>query len=188
MLRWILLCFLVMQWPMATAAVNDAVEIVIVRGDKKLLVRQNNVVIRSFDVALGSGGRQAKEIEGDRLTPTGSYRIMQVRNSDQFYLFMHLNYPNVDDAKNALQQGRIDRGLYRKILGAHIYNELPPQNTPLGGAIGIHGIGDETDEKLGIHELSNWTRGCIALRNSEVRELTKYVQVGTPVIIVDSLK
>lgn len=173
---------------MATAAVNDAVEIVIVRGDKKLLVRQNNVVIRSFDVALGSGGRRAKEIEGDRLTPTGSYRIMQVRDSDQFYLFMHLNYPNVDDAKNALQQGRIDRVLYRKILGAHIYNELPPQNTPLGGAIGIHGIGDETDEKLGIHELSNWTRGCIALRNAEVRELKKYVQVGTPVIIVDSLK
>ena len=57
----------------------------------------------------------------------------------------------------------------------------------LGGLIGIHGIGVETADKLEIHQMTNWTKGCIALRNSEILELSKYVSHGTPVIIIDSM-
>lgn len=186
--RFTLMCLFFAQWPVAAAPADESLEIIIVRSEKKLLVRLNDQVIRTFHVAIGSGGRQAKQIEGDRLTPTGHYRITDVRDSNQFYLFIQLNYPNVADAKAGLKAGHINRSVYRQILGAHLYDELPPQNTPLGGAIGIHGIGEETDEKLEVHGQANWTKGCIALRNSEVRELTQYVAVGTPVTIVDSLK
>jgi hypothetical protein len=59
-------------------------------------------------------------------------------------------------------------------------NSVPPQNTPLGGFIGIHGIGIG-DPK--IHALFNWTEGCIALTNEQVDELAQWVHVGTPVTI-----
>jgi len=96
-----------------------------------------------------------------------------------------LNYPNVDDAKTGLLNKLITREEYRSVLGAHIFNEQPPQNLPLGGAIGIHGIGVETKEKLKIHQNIDWTEGCIALRNHEVDELRNYVSVGTEIQIFD---
>ncbi|AFJ01388.1 ErfK/YbiS/YcfS/YnhG [Methylophaga frappieri] len=180
----LLFCFCV-SFPVT--ANSDGVEIVIVRDQNKLVIKKNNRTIKTFRAAFGSGGRAAKVQEGDRLTPKGHYRIHEVRSSDSFHTFMQLNYPNMEDAKRALKAGMIDRYQYRRILGAHLYNELPPQNTVLGGLIGIHGIGVETQEKLEIHEISNWTKGCIALRNSEIVELSRYVSHGTPVIIVDSL-
>lgn len=182
---FILLFFLALSLP--AAAVSDGIEIVIIRDQNKLLIKKDNRTIKTFYAAFGSGGKQAKVREGDRTTPKGYYRIYEVRDSDQFHTFMQLNYPNMNDAKRALKSGLINRTQYRRILGAHLYNELPPQNTVLGGVVGIHGIGVETEKKVKIHQLTNWTKGCIALRNSEIRELSKYVSHGTPVIIVDSM-
>lgn len=158
-------------------------EIVILRDQKKLLVKKNDEVVRSFHVALGSGVGEDKLMEGDRRTPSGHYRIIDTRDSDQFYRFIQLDYPSVDDAKRALKAERISREQYRDILEAHVYNKTPPQNTPLGGAIGIHGIGVETDKKLEIHGLTNWTKGCIAMRNHEIDELMAYISEKTPVLI-----
>ena len=59
----------------------------------------------------------------------------------------------------------------------------PPQNTRLGGAIGIHGIGEETADKLHIHDNLDWTEGCIALRNAEINELRPFLGLGTRVVI-----
>ena len=79
----------------------------------------------------------------------------------------------------------ITRGEFDRIISALRINALPPQNTALGGAIGIHGIGPETPEKLHIHEHLNWTEGCIALRNNEIHELRPYVGIGTRVVIIE---
>jgi murein L,D-transpeptidase YafK len=160
-------------------------EVVIKRSEKRLLIQKEGQVLRSFHVALGSGGRQGKQQLGDRKTPSGEYRIMQVRDSDRFHVFIQLDYPSVRDAMNGLKSKRISKSQYRQILDAHIYGDLPPQNTPLGGAIGIHGIGQETKEKLEIHQMANWTQGCIALRNQEVDQLLSYVSKGTKVKIVE---
>jgi murein L,D-transpeptidase YafK len=115
----------------------------------------------------------------------GKYHIVQVRDSDRFHMFIQLDYPSVRDAINALKEERISKEEYRRILDAHIFGRLPPQNTSLGGAIGIHGIGEETKDKLEIHQLANWTQGCIALRNNEVEQLAHYVGKGTSVTITD---
>ena len=61
---------------------------------------------------------------------------------------MQLNYPNMNDAKRALKNHTISRMQYRDILDAHHAGRLPPQNTALGGAIGLHGIGVETQDKI----------------------------------------
>jgi len=170
-----------------SAQKDHAIELVIIRSQHALLVKQGNMTLQKFKVALGSGGRKAKRREGDHSTPTGTYRISKIRESEHFHLFLQLNYPNTQDAKRALKNYTITRKQYRDILDAQTYGWLPPQNTALGGSIGIHGIGDETPDKIAIHRIADWTQGCIALRNKEVDKLSRYVKIGTIVKIVDKL-
>lgn len=180
----LMLVVLLLSWQLPAVAIEDY-EILIKRSEKRLIIQKDGEVLRSFHVALGSGGSKPKLKSGDRLTPLGKYHIVQVRDSDRFHLFIQLDYPSVRDAINALKEDRISKAQYRKILDAHIFGNLPPQNTPLGGAIGIHGIGVETKDKLEIHEIADWTQGCIALRNNEVEQLTQYISKGTQVTIID---
>lgn len=180
----LMLVVLLLSWQLPVVAIEDY-EILIKRSEKRLIIQKDGEVLRSFHVALGSGGSKPKLKSGDRLTPLGKYHIVQVRDSDRFHLFIQLDYPSVRDAINALKEERISKAQYRKILDAHIFGNLPPQNTPLGGAIGIHGIGVETKDKLEIHEIADWTQGCIALRNNEVEQLTQYISKGTQVTIID---
>ncbi len=163
---------------------NENIELIVVRSEHKLLVQQDGITLRTFKVALGSAGRKAKLQAGDHATPLGEYRISKMRDSDRFYQFLQIDYPNVNDAMRALKNHLITREEYNAILDAHIYGKTPPQNTALGGSIGIHGIGDETKDKLEIHQISDWTQGCIAMRNDEIEQLKRYVSVGTKIKIM----
>ena len=87
------------------------------------------------------------------------------------------------DAFYGLKNKIIDRAQFDAIIDALKKGQLPPQNTALGGAIGIHGVGAENAKKLKIHANMNWTEGCIALTNSEVTELSRLVSIGTEVVI-----
>ena len=164
---------------------SEKIELIIDRSEHKLIVKKEGVTLRTFKVALGSGGRKAKAHEGDHKTPKGTYRISKIRDSKRFHMFLQLNYPNMKDAGRALKNHLISRKQYQDILDAHNYGKLPPQNTALGGQIGIHGIGFETKDKLEIHQIADWTKGCIALRNDEVEELSRFIHVGTTVSIID---
>lgn len=164
---------------------SESIELVIDRSEHKLIVKKDGSTLRTFKVALGSGGRKAKLQEGDHKTPKGTYQISKIRDSQRFHMFMQLNYPNMKDAGRALKNHVITRKQYQAILEAHSYGRLPPQNTALGGAIGIHGIGFETKDKLEIHQIADWTQGCIALRNTEIEELSRFIHVGTTVSIID---
>ena len=165
--------------------IGEPAQIVIDRSEQRLMVKKNGVVLRSFDAAFGSGGKKAKKQRGDRRTPNGEYKISDIRSSDRFHLFVEINYPNVRDALRGLKTELITKKQYNAILDAHIYGHRPPQNTPLGGQLGIHGIGNETQDKIDIHEIADWTQGCIALRNHEVDALLSYIDVGTVVTIQD---
>jgi len=167
-----------------TAHDAEKISLLLSHSQHTLYVKKGRFIVKSYKVALGSGGG-GKIREGDSRTPVGQYRITEVRNSDRFHLFMRLNYPNIKDAKRALTEKLITREDYRAVLDAHIFGRQPPQNLILGGAIGIHGIGDETQEKVNIHQNIDWTEGCIALRNDEVEDLSRYVSIGTEIHIVD---
>ncbi len=164
---------------------SENIELLIVRSTHTLIVKQGDVILRTFKVAFGSGGKKAKLREGDHTTPKGTYSINEVRDSERFHLFIHLNYPNMNDAKRALKSKVITRKQYRAILLAQLEGRMPPQYTGLGGVIGIHGIGVETKDKIEIHQLADWTKGCIAMRNNEVEALNRYVSAGTKVTITD---
>jgi L,D-peptidoglycan transpeptidase YkuD (ErfK/YbiS/YcfS/YnhG family) len=58
-------------------------------------------------------------------------------------------------------------------MSALSQKKAPPQNTRLGGDIYIHGNGSSSD----------WTWGCVALDDRDMRQLFDAVSVGTPVKI-----
>ena len=131
-------------------------------------------------IAIGQAGAGQKNHRGDNITPYGEYRIGWVGERSSFHKFFGLNYPSIQDADNALRKGVINQYTYNDILSAHMYNQVPPQNTPLGGRIGIHGLGTASAE---IHRTMNWTHGCIALTNNQIDHLSQWVDTGTPVKI-----
>ena len=155
----------------------------IVKSEQRLRLKHGDTVFKEYPIAFGRGDRGSKERLGDKKTPEGIYRIAGVNDSERFYLFLRLNYPNVKDAFYGLKNKIIDRAQFDAIIDALKRGQLPPQNTALGGAIGIHGVGAENAKKLKIHANMNWTEGCIALTNSEVTELSRLVSIGTEVVI-----
>jgi len=84
-----------------------------------------------------------------------------------------LSYPNAAHAKRGLHDGLITKVQYDEIMRALRAKRRPPQNTALGGDIYIHGNGAQSD----------WTWGCVALENEDIRELFDVVRVGMTVTI-----
>jgi murein L,D-transpeptidase YafK len=153
------------------------------KSERMLRVKTGGEVYREYVGASGSGGNGDKSFVGDKRTPEGIYRITEFNAQSKFHFFMRLNYPNVKDAFHGLRSGVISRTEFDRIIESQKRGRPPPQNTALGGAIGIHGVGHETDKKLRIHANLDWTNGCIALTNNEVSELRQFVSLGTEVVI-----
>ncbi len=88
--------------------------------------------------------------------------------------------PAYTDASRGLSDGTISRRQWQDIRRRHKTGKVPPQNTPLGGYLGIHGIGAGDIE---VHRSFNWTNGCVALTNEQMDQLLELIGVGTPVEI-----
>ncbi len=153
------------------------------KSDQELLVKDDGNVIKRYRTASGKGGTGTKRRLGDNKTPVGTYRIVNFKADSKFHYFMQLDYPNLIDAWHGYKNEIISAKEFKQIASAYKNELTPPQNTALGGYIGIHGIGVPSEEKLEIHALHNWTEGCIALKNDEINELRQYVSIGTRVII-----
>ncbi len=183
--RSLALAVLLLNLGLPSASATARYEIEIKKSQRLLIVREGEEVRKVYRIAWGRGGPGDKQRLGDRKTPVGTYRVIGFNGNSKFDFFIRLNYPNVKDAFYGLKTEVINRVQYDRIIDALRNNGLPPQNTALGGAIGIHGIGPETPKKLHIHENLNWTEGCIALRNSEIHDLRPYVRIGTRVVIIE---
>jgi len=142
------------------------------KGEKTVAVLEN--------IAIGRNGAGEKNHRGDDVTPLGNYRIGWINEKSSFRKFFGLTYPNVENADNALKQGKIGLDTYESIARAHSAGQIPPQNTDLGGQIGIHGLGSAN---LSIHKSMNWTHGCIALTNDQIDRLSQWVEKGTLVTV-----
>jgi len=153
------------------------------KSTQELIVKAGDEVIKRFHISFGKGGTGSKRQMGDNKTPVGVYKILEFKPDSKFHYFMHINYPNSVDAWHGYKANLISAGQFKEIVAASKNNTLPPQDTSLGGYIGLHGIGEITEDKLSIHDQHNWTDGCIALRNEEISELRQYVSIGTPVLI-----
>ena len=179
-----IMLFSLFATPVVTAT-GSAYNLEVSKSLQELVVKDGDQVIKRFHISIGRGGGGTKRQRGDNKTPIGSYRILDFKSNSRFHFFMLINYPNTVDAWHGYIDNRIDAREFKQIIIANRNNEVPPQDTLLGGYIGLHGIGEMNDNKLSIHQRENWTEGCIALTNEEISELRNYVSIGTPILIKD---
>ncbi len=149
------------------------------------VISGTGAIIKTYSIASGRGGPGDKYRLGDQKTPIGVYKVVGFKSNSDFFYFIRLNYPNENDARRGFRDRLINRIQYDAILEALDNDLTPPQDTRLGGAIGIHGIGEESESKISMHNSLDWTQGCIALRNHEVEDLLAFLSVGIHVVIKD---
>ena len=149
-------------------------------AQRMAVYRGQELLKRFYNISIGRNGAAPYRRDGDNTTPKGEFHIDRINRDSEYHLFLGLDYPTMPYARQAVERGDLDERQYNSIVDAIQAHHAPPQNTPLGGYIGIHGIGDAS---LALHKRLNWTRGCIALTDHQIDELAHFVQLGTRVVI-----
>ena len=172
-MKALLLCLMVgLAATGATAA--QEMKILIHKKERRLELWEEGGIVASFAIGLGSFPVGHKQREGDGRTPEGIYRICVKNPRSRFYLSLGIDYPGPQDALAGYNNRRISAEERDAIFKAHRDGTAPPWNTALGGEIFIHGMGAGRD----------WTRGCVALNNRDMKFLYDKVPAGTLVQIL----
>jgi murein L,D-transpeptidase YafK len=98
---------------------------------------------------------------GDHRTPEGTYVIDNRNANSKFHRSLHISYPNAADRERARKLG------------------ISP-----GGDIFIHGLPNGYGFVGAAHRARDWTDGCIAATDQEIKEIWRAVDNGTPVEIL----
>jgi lipoprotein-anchoring transpeptidase ErfK/SrfK len=147
--------------------------VVVEKGARRLRLYAGGELVRVRRIALGFEPEGDKVRQGDGRTPEGDYKVCMKNGRSNFYLSLGLTYPNAEDAERGLRDGLITRVQHKSITRALTAGRCPLWNTALGGEIFVHGGGTGRD----------WTFGCVALENPEIKELFDNLPAGTPVRI-----
>lgn len=179
-----LACVLIVFGLLATArslAGPQELWLLVDTGELTLSVMRGEAAVKRYDnIAIGSNGSTRNKRVADEKTPLGDFRIIEVKLDSRFHRFLAIDYPTMDHAQRALEDGRLGQSEYDALRRAWSRGGPPPQDTRLGGHIGIHGIGAGDPA---IHAAFNWTNGCIAVTNEQIDELLQWVGPGTRVSI-----
>ena len=151
-----------------------APRIVVKKAERRLFLYDGNKLVKTYRIGLGLSPKGDKVRQGDRRTPEGDFYIFTRNDKSAFYLSLGVSYPNAPHANRGLRDGLISKSQHDTIMRALKLKKTPPQNTALGGDIYIHGRGASSD----------WTWGCVALEDKDMRELFDAATVGTPVTIL----
>ncbi len=180
--------------------------LLVVKAQRRLELWVGRRMVKAYRIQLGIVPRGAKVRQGDRMTPEGDYFVCS-HSKSSYYLALWISYPNLTDARRGLSEGRIGPGESEEVAGALAAGRCPPQRTKLGGDLLIHGQPPEyaaevaaahragsiplrTGLRAGdvdpaaVREYQDWTEGCVALFNPDIRELYEFVPDGTPIRIV----
>jgi|CXWL01.1.fsa_nt_gi murein L,D-transpeptidase YafK len=135
--------------------------VVVEKAARRLHLMREGRIAKTYAVVLGGNPIGHKQQEGDQRTPEGRY-VLDWRNpKSQFTLALHVSYPNGADRAAARSRG------------------VSP-----GGDIMVHGqprwLGG-ADSAAALP--GDWTLGCIALSNADMREIWNHVRDGTPIEI-----
>lgn len=135
---------------------------------------------RMQPIALGRAGVAPIRTRGDRRTPSGEFRVDRFNFDSRFHIFLGLDYPTPWHARDALEAGIMSQQEYDDYFAYLRRHGRPPQDTILGGDIGIHGLGQGDPA---FHRQYHWTQGCVAVTNEQIERLSQLVDIGTRVVI-----
>ncbi|MFK7868170.1 MAG: murein L,D-transpeptidase family protein [Roseobacter sp.] len=129
--------------------------VVVNKGQRRMHLLHNETILESYGIQLGFAPVGHKRFEGDGRTPEGVYRIDRRNPRSSFHLSLGISYPNEKDVELARANGK----------------------SP-GGDIFIHG-----QKKPFRTDTSDWTWGCIAVKNPEIEQIYSMVRNGTPIVL-----
>lgn len=175
-----LLLGLVCAWCCVSAAAGQPRLLVDTEAQTLTVIVMGRPLLTLHDLSIGRYGATLEKRQHDGRTPLGHFRVTDVKRDSAFHRFIALSYPDAERAARGRQQGDISASELRAILAAHQKGKSPPQDTRLGGHIGIHGLG-KADPAL--HRAMNWTLGCVAVTDRQLDSLLPWVEIGMPVEI-----
>ena len=165
-MRWLLALFClsfvaVSQASVAAAPDGKVIEkVLVLKSAHQLQLINDGKPFKTYRISLGKRPIGPKLMEGDKRTPEGLYWLVWRKTSDRFNLAMHISYPNISDSARARREG------------------VEP-----GGMIMIHGTPDTEENPENLFHTLDWTDGCIAMRNMDMREVWGLVPDGTMIEI-----
>ena len=148
--------------------------IIVRKKARKLELFEGDKLVKKYKMVLGFSPSGDKSVEGDGRTPEGDFFVFTKNDQSSYYLSLGLSYPNVQDAKRGLSERLITREEYDQIIDSISRKQMPPQKTRLGGEIYIHGGGTDED----------WTDGCVAVKDEDIKEIFDAAKVGMRVTIL----
>lgn len=155
--------------------------ILIDTSEQTLSVMQDTLPLRVFkNIATGRGGLSHFKLRDDETTVKGTFYVNLINPSSLYRQFFRFAYPTHAHVDYAYEKNLISHDKYHSLLAYYRRHHSFPQDTILGGHIGIHGLG-EAD--LETHSRFNWTRGCVALTNQQIDELRKEIELGMIVVV-----
>ena len=150
---------------------NGIDRIVIQKKTRQMHLLSQGRIYKTYNVNFGFGSLQGNKIvRGDGRTPEGLYHVEGKNPQSKFTLALRVSYPNNYDKAWARANGI----------------------TALGGDIMIHGYqSDRTKKENLIKRLTenpkfDWTEGCVAVSDKEIREIYPLISVGTAIEICPS--
>lgn len=148
-------------------AKSKADRVVISKARKVIYLMNKERVLVEYPVSFGFGFADgAKAQSGDGRTPEGLYSIDLKNSKSSYYKALRISYPNAQDTKFA---------------SSYAVNA--------GGDIMIHGFPPKAIDGLNPSQVPldhlklDWTRGCVAVTNSEIDFIFEAVNLKTPVEI-----
>lgn len=153
------------------------------RRNYYLALYSDTVLVKKYDAVFGRNGGSNKLSKDDFITPTGNYRICKIDTNFIYYKKLYLNYPNINDAAEALRMRVIDKNEFIAISNSNNNDGCSYEKTKLGGNIGIQGIGEYNIIFKNLPFVFNWTNGSIAVSNENIDELLSVINIGTKVTI-----
>ena len=128
--------------------------IVVDKSDRSMALIQNGKTVRTYAVALGFSPQGTKTRQGDGRTPEGVFTINRRNDASAYHLSLGLDYPQPADIARAKAGG-----------------------FSAGGDIMIHGQPNALPDESMVP--GDWTAGCIAVTNAQIREIWAVAPVGT---------
>ena len=159
----------------------DEVWVLVDDSEATLIVyRGNRELVRYVPISLGRGGARPMRLKGSGATPKGEFRVNRFNHESDWHLFVGLDYPTPTHARVALDEGIFTQQDYDDYFRYYRANGYPPQDTALGGFIGLHGVGKGDPD---IHRQFHWTQGCVAVTDEQIERLAALIDIGTRVVI-----
>lgn len=132
--------------------------ILIEKGSRRMSVYRDGQLLKTYRVGLGFAPAGDKLRQGDGRTPEGVFRVNRRNGQSAYHLSLGIDYPRPQDRAQARAAG------------------VDP-----GGDIFIHGQPNQRPD--GEILPGDWTAGCIAISDAEIRELFAATAMGTTVEI-----